>query len=162
MSLRVLAVAATLGFLALGLGVIALQVDDWGRDLTTNVAETLPSARDPLLRPLTASASRVAAVAAVERSAATLPRWSRVRTERGDSATLVHLVRSSRLFRFKDDVTVRVTDREAGCLITARSASRVGKGDLGQNPRNLKELLGRVRRELEAVAGRTGSERPDP
>jgi uncharacterized protein (DUF1499 family) len=55
------------------------------------------------------------------------------------------------LFRFKDDITVRVINRGSERVLAAKSRSRVGKGDLGQNPRNLKQLLEAVRTKLEAL-----------
>lgn len=60
----------------------------------------------------------------------------------------VRLVRATRFWRFEDDVTVKISPAEGGSVVTAQSQSRVGKGDLGQNPRNLIELLGEVRRQL--------------
>ncbi len=127
--------------------VVALQVDDWGRDLTTNVAETSDDATDPLLRPITTClppdevASRV-------REAAQLPRWYFVRQVAEDSVLRVEFVRTSRLFRFRDDVTVWISDAGQQRTISARSASRVGGADLGQNPRNLRLLLQEVRARL--------------
>ena len=41
---------------------------------------------------------------------------------------------------FYDDITV-ILRSERGNSVKATSQSRVGKGDLGQNPRNLKELV---------------------
>ncbi len=56
-------------------------------------------------------------------------------------------VRTTPLFRFRDDVTVRVHADGDGTRAEVTSASRIGKGDLGQNPRNIKELLRAVDRE---------------
>ena len=65
-------------------------------------------------------------------------------------AIALHLVRSTRLIGFRDDVWVLLEERPdaGGVRLHAESRSRVGKGDLGQNPRNLRELLGWVRQEL--------------
>jgi uncharacterized protein (DUF1499 family) len=137
--------------------VLALQVEDWRRDLVTNVAETDPAHPDPLLRPLTVSLSVPETVALVERSVRSLPRWQ-VTGANGDSAAAeLHLVRTSRLFRFGDDVTVWIDRRAAASVIRARSASRVGKGDLGQNPRNLRQLMQAIRDEVDA-ARRAGAD----
>jgi uncharacterized protein (DUF1499 family) len=73
-----------------------------------------------------------------------LPRW-RLEAQEGE---VVRAVRTTRLFRFKDDVTARVSSDPKGARLELTSASRIGKGDLGQNPRNLKELLGAVEREV--------------
>lgn len=83
-------------------------------------------------------------LAAVRRAADRLPRWM---LRDADDAGLA-LVRSTRLFRFKDDIAVRVFQEEGGTRAEFESASRLGKGDLGQNPRNLQELLGALDREL--------------
>ena len=39
----------------------------------------------------------------------------------------------TRLFRFVDDVAIRVRPRGAGSVVDLRSNSRVGGGDLGAN-----------------------------
>ena len=76
-------------------------------------------------------------------------RWTLAAEETEGTATVLRFVRTSRLFRFKDDVTVRIDEQADGCLITAVSRSRLGKGDLGQNRRNLRVLLNAVRMRLE-------------
>jgi uncharacterized protein (DUF1499 family) len=86
----------------------------------------------------------VQVVEALRRAINKLPRWTSESTdERGLRAT-----RASRLIRFKDDVTVRIESHENGSRVEFESASRVGKSDLGQNPRNLKELIAALNREL--------------
>jgi uncharacterized protein (DUF1499 family) len=47
-------------------------------------------------------------------------------------------------------VTVVVEDTGDGSRALISSASRVGKGDLGQNPRNIETLIEAVDRELSA------------
>ena len=47
-------------------------------------------------------------------------------------------------------MTARVTPAPDGARLELASASRVGEGDLGQNPRNIKELLEAVDREVGA------------
>jgi len=130
---------------AAGLLVLALQVDDWSRDLTTNVAETDPEAKDPLLRPLELRRSVSETAPLIEHAAAALPRWDGVDVAVDSAGAVLHLVRTSGLFRLRDDVTVWVEGRRGGCEIRARSASRVGSGDLGQNPRNLRVLMRAIR-----------------
>ena len=76
---------------------------------------------------------------AVER----LPRW----TLQSSGQNEVKAVRATRLLHFRDDVTVRVHADGEHAAAELTSASRIGKGDLGQNPRNLKELLRAVDRE---------------
>lgn len=159
-------------YVVLGLALIAplllaaVYVDDWSRDLTTNTANTSPEHPDQALRPLgtTADADRVAA--ALAELAAQLPRWSfsEEKPLPSDSplpAMLArepvathHLVHSSGLLGFRDDVWLVVeavpagADGGGGLRLHAESRSRVGKGDLGQNPRNLRELNKRLRAAL--------------
>jgi len=72
----------------------------------------------------------------VLRAVAMLPRW-RV-TGRGGA--VIRATRTTRVFRFVDDVLLLLEPAAGGTLVHARSASRVGRGDLGQNRRNLAEL----------------------
>jgi uncharacterized protein (DUF1499 family) len=64
---------------------------------------------------------------------------------------VITAVATTRLLRFKDDVTVRVRADGAGARIDVRSKSRLGRGDLGTNAR-------RIRRYLEALRARTAPE----
>jgi uncharacterized protein (DUF1499 family) len=83
-----------------------------------------------------------------------LPRWTLIRRVATDATVELHFVRSTRLFRFRDDITVRVADLGDRREVTAVSRSRVGRGDLGQNPRNLEELLRPLRSRLSGDPGR--------
>jgi uncharacterized protein (DUF1499 family) len=51
---------------------------------------------------------------------------------------------TSWLFRFVDDVVVRVTPFENGSKIDIRSKSRDGKGDLGANAARIREIFARL------------------
>lgn len=67
-----------------------------------------------------------------------LPRW--ILSERDKSG--FRAMRATKLLRFKDDVSVRASPESEGrTRLELASASRRGKSDLGQNPRNLRELL---------------------
>lgn len=138
-----------LGALAVALAAgTALQIDDWSRDLTTNHASTSRDAPDAALRSIETPVAGDALARVVAETGQELG-WEVVSsTQTGPAAWTVHLVRTTRLFRFRDDITVTVTDRGATRLLDAGSRSRVGKGDLGQNPRNLRALLERVRAKL--------------
>lgn len=127
---------------------VVLTVDDWSRDLTTNHAATAANHPDTRLRPLTCKQTPRELADAVRRAAGAGARWNVVDEKAdGDHITL-HLTHATRLFRFIDDIVVRISPTESGSELSAESQSRVGKGDLGQNPRNLRELLDRVRAEL--------------
>lgn len=68
-----------------------------------------------------------------------LPRWSLAahRPESGE----IRAEAGTRLFRFVDDVTIRVREEGGKTVVSVRSASRVGKGDFGQNARNIRAFL---------------------
>ncbi len=135
--------------LALAIGLIlATHVEDWSRDLTTNHAATSDGAPDERLRTLEAAAVPAALADIAVQAANTLPRW--VLAERIDepAAIRLHFVRTTGLVGYKDDIRVRIEPAGEGSRLSAESQSRVGKGDLGQNPRNLRELLGAIRSRL--------------
>lgn len=47
---------------------------------------------------------------------------------------------SSFWFGFTDDVIIRISETQSGSIIDLRSASRVGKGDLGVNARRIRQF----------------------
>jgi len=55
----------------------------------------------------------------------------------GDRA-VIEAVATTRVFKFKDDVTVTLTRQGGGAVVNVRSKSRVGKGDLGTNARRIR------------------------
>jgi len=80
------------------------------------------------------------ALARVEAAIKSLPRW---RVENIDaSAGTITATRRTRIFRFTDDVAIRLEPMASGTRVHARSKSRVGKSDFGQNRRNVGELFG--------------------
>lgn len=145
--LRMSLVAAGV-FVALVLLVLLTLVDDWRRDFTTNHATTVEDAADEALRPVRTRLAPSAARAAVEQAAARLPEWELHGESDDGPAMELHFVRTSWLMRFKDGVIVKISQEHGETVIEAESKSRVGRGDLGQNPRNLKELLRAVRLQL--------------
>jgi uncharacterized protein (DUF1499 family) len=127
------------------------HVDDWSRDLTTNVART--DAASENLKPLRVARSPEVVKGELLRVVESMPSWqvadSDGRASDGDASdgTLkVHLIRTTKIMRFKDDIWVSLVpgDSERSTVVQVRSSSRVGRGDLGQNPRNIRELLGRL------------------
>ncbi len=85
---------------------------------------------------------------AVEEAVRKLHRWSLV----SSSEVEVRASRKTRVLGFTDDVTVRLTPSTSGAHTNTRaefrSASRLGLWDLGQNRRNLDELLAAIDQEL--------------
>ena len=52
---------------------------------------------------------------------------------------------TTRVFRFKDDVVVRIRARANGSRVDVRSVSRIGVGDLGKNASRVREFISRLR-----------------
>ena len=73
---------------------------------------------------------------AAENVARSLKRW--IVVEVAPRAGLIRAVYTTALFRFKDDVMVRVRRDGETTVVSVRSRSRVGKGDLGQNARTIR------------------------
>lgn len=129
--------------------VLSIYVDDWSRDLSTNHAETTRSHPNPLLQPLTVSEDRTAATTRVTDAIMQLKNWSIESITTEGKRTIIHATRTTPLFKFTDDIRVYLNDVDDGVQITATSQSRVGKGDLGQNPRNIAELMSKIREPIE-------------
>ncbi|MCG6861308.1 MAG: DUF1499 domain-containing protein [Chromatiaceae bacterium] len=109
--------------------------------LTTNVAQTRLEHVLPELHPSLFLADEEETQDAVVKAMRSLG-WREIQAMDGE----VRAVVVSPLFRFRDDVTVRPEATEGGTLLHARSASRVGKGDLAANARHLQALFAEVER----------------
>src|SRR5690349_12433785 len=110
------------------------------RWLTKNWANTTePTHSD--LAPVVVPLAVEQAAELVRKAVGTLPRW-RVESE---SPGELKLTRRTRVVGFVDDVTVTLKPAGPGTMIHAASKSRVGKGDLGQNRRNILELWEAIR-----------------
>jgi uncharacterized protein (DUF1499 family) len=120
------------------------RIDNWKRDLTTNHARLSDDAGDQQLRPplIKGTPAEVA-----ERIAAWVDqqgRWEIVDQQKIDQGVEMKLTRTTPIMRFTDDIDVVLRTEGDATRVQAQSQSRVGKGDLGQNPRNLKELVGQL------------------
>ncbi|MEK7293363.1 MAG: DUF1499 domain-containing protein, partial [Nitrospirota bacterium] len=82
-----------------------------------------------------------------------MPRWTLVssRPEQGEIRVEV----TTRLFRFVDDIVVRCAEQNGVTVVNVRSASRVGRGDLGQNARNIRAFFEALDSQLGDRAGST-------
>jgi hypothetical protein len=127
-------------------------IDDWGRDFTENQAAISEEAEDPGLRPLFDDRSTAEMMEAVKRAGSRIRTWEFIGHAREGDTTLVLFVRTSRIWRFKDDVIILIDDLGDRRRVTGKSASRIGIGDLGQNPRNLRRLLAELRDVLEGAS----------
>lgn len=61
----------------------------------------------------------------------------------------LHAVAETGIFRFQDDVVVRVRADGAGSVVDVRSASRVGQGDLGANAARIRAFLADLKQRLD-------------
>lgn len=120
-------------------------IEDWSRDFTSNSAKLDPDSELPLRRPFRVNGSVGEATDRIQQWVDAMPRWSVVSVEDNESARTIKLTRTTRLMRFVDDVTVRLEPAGSQTKINAESCSRLGVGDLGQNPRNLEEFVSGVR-----------------
>lgn len=137
---------------AVVVGVLALlvwKVDDWRRDLTQNYAATSEQASERGLRPIHTPTPPEQVAPLVVSVAQELPRWRLAEVAREASRINYHFVRTTPLLRFQDDIYLHLAPQGVGTRITAESRSRIGRGDLGQNPRNLAEILDPLRERLD-------------
>ena len=80
------------------------------------------------------------------RELALLNSWE-ITTEDPAAGTLEAVVQS-RLFRFRDDVSIRVQPDGEQTRFDMRSRSRVGKSDLGANAKRVRQFLAQLRERL--------------
>jgi uncharacterized protein (DUF1499 family) len=100
-----------------------------------SVAVTAPAATDPRLQPHTYPGRASEVARCTEQVITPLPRWDVVTGKNG----VIWLTRRTRL-GFVDDVYLLLLPARDSTVVFARSASRVGAYDFGQNRRNLGEL----------------------
>lgn len=107
--------------------------------LNTHVAETAEDAAFPELRTRRYTMPADVLYAKVKEAITRMPGWEIA--DSADDRREVHAVVTTKLFRFKDDVTVGVIPEPAGQqALKVRGESRVGKGDLGANTRHVLDL----------------------
>ena len=117
-----------------------------------NVVETgtTPEYPDLQARIYRAEVSQVfdAALHAVDR----MPRWTILAYQQESGE--IEAEAKSLVFRFVDDVVIRVTSQGASTVVSVRSASRIGRGDFGQNARNIRAFLRELDRQVERALSR--------
>jgi uncharacterized protein (DUF1499 family) len=72
--------------------------------------------------------------------------WDFLETDRARG--VIEAVATTRLLRFKDDVTVTLTGDGSGTIVNVRSHSRAGKGDLGANARRIRSFQAALAKRL--------------
>lgn len=61
---------------------------------------------------------------------------------------IIEAVATTRLFKFKDDVTITFTGEGAATVVNVRSKSRIGKNDLGANARRIRAFQAELAKRL--------------
>lgn len=115
-------------------------LDDWQRDLSINHARLEESAKNPFLRPISLPNTPREAVSLTKEWAKNHRLWNFGAESTRNGTITLKMTRRTRVFRFVDEITIEFHETTSGTRVEAESRSRVGKGDLGQNPRNLIEL----------------------
>lgn len=115
-----------------------------------NIVETGHTPEYPDLLPQYFSADPKRVFDETERAVIQLDKW-RIAESRPESRQ-IEATRETSLWGFIDDVTITIHPQtEFVTRVDVRSASRVGKGDFGQNARNVRELQAEIDRRLGAV-----------
>lgn len=127
--------------------------------LSTNVAETIDGSAFPELRPRRyPDLTPDELFPRVEEAVRALPR-SRVR-ERHPHTHWLRAVIRTRVLRHRHDLVVWVeADPAGGAVLKARSASRVGRGDLAANVRHILDLYERLDRLIDPRPAATAAAR---
>ena len=70
-----------------------------------------------------------------------MPTWSVVAVGEDANGLTIEAVSTSNLFRFQDDVVIRVRPDSVGAKVDMRSKSRDGKGDMGVNTARIRSYI---------------------
>lgn len=113
--------------------------------ITTNVAETRLDPVYPELRERRYTKTMATVRIATDQALTELG-WevSKRDEERGQ----VHAVITTALWQFKDDVRIQLRQEDSQIAVEVRSASRVGRGDLGANTRHILDFYAALERAL--------------
>ncbi len=122
---------------------------DW---LTKNSAFTQAATTDPALRTRFYPFRVEVLSAAVMHAHKRLFGWEKKSETYIDSNGILFIFeRKTSLLKFIDDVEITLSKCPYGTIVDAKSSSRIGKGDLGQNRRNIVEFFEILNIELKNV-----------
>ncbi len=122
--------------------IVALLFINW-QGLTKNRAETGLDHPNPALRTRHYRLSAETLFITLETLLNNFPRWQILEADRRTGNIIAQ--RKTSLFRFVDEIQISIKKiDQKHVALNIRSASRVGKGDFGQNARNIQELLKRL------------------
>jgi len=97
----------------------------------------------PDLKPLDLPLPPPDAFARVIATTRTMPAWKI--TAADPASGIIEVVATSRLFRFQDDIVIRIRPQNGGSRIDMRSKSRDGRGDLGANATRIRAFFAALR-----------------
>jgi len=140
-----------------GVGVAVVLSGVWlmfGMWPVINIVETGRTPQYPDITPRTYPTSQERVFDAAMHAVNRLPRWGVVSYDERNGEIRVEA--TTRVLRFVDDITIHVEPNDEGARVHVRSASRVGKGDFGQNARNIRAFLSELDRQLAHVGGEHG------
>ncbi|MGE3818046.1 MAG: DUF1499 domain-containing protein [Isosphaeraceae bacterium] len=116
----------------------------WTEWFTRNWSRLSDDADDPRLRPLELPIPPAEAVTWAAKVIASAPRWRVLESDPARGS--LHATHATLLWRFVDDIRLTFEPHGSGSRLVGESRSRIGKGDLGQNDRNLRELVTLLKR----------------
>ena len=153
----ILPLLLTLGLMASTIGSVRWPYNDVTTDLddpptfvsgeaagVSYPAEFEASQREffPDLEPLVLDTPVAETLRRAETVALGMPGWTGVKTSEREGT--VQAVAVSEVFRFRDDVVVRVRHQASGSRVDVRSRSRVGQSDLGANAARIRAFLAKL------------------
>jgi uncharacterized protein (DUF1499 family) len=120
---------------------MAAGVPQFSRRLRTaysqNIAETSPQPEFPELHTRFYSAPPAKVLEQATAVIEQLPRWKLVAADAAQGS----LKAEKKVLGFTDDVVVQIRAEDSRTRVDARSRSRVGKGDFGENRRHIAQFL---------------------
>ena len=124
----------------IALRVVAAFIWPTINDVTTGATPQYPDLQPQLFRQPVEQVFDAAAAVAHEMG------WDVTQEDR--TKGVIQAVASTRLFRFKDDVTVLFGHEGDQTKVVVRSHSRIGKGDLGTNARRIRAFQAALAKRL--------------
>lgn len=119
-----------------------------------NDVETGRTPQYPDVQPLHVGLPPERVFSVVSEVAGRQKRWTVVKVD--PQARVLTAEARTALWRFCDDVTIRVEPEAGGSVVQMRSKSRVGIGDFGANAKRIREFLRAVDRTMKSADGAVG------
>jgi histidine triad (HIT) family protein len=100
----------------------------------------------PDIEPATFRSSEAVVFKAAQDVMKTLSGWEVVGVGSGPGGSVIHAVHTTPIRVVKEDVTIEIRRKGGRTRVDVRSRSQMTQWDFGQNARNIRELLGALRR----------------